>query len=360
MKYVAIPVGELRSNRFETFLELMGADEEAQARMVVWGHLMTWYCRWSSDNQFDHGVFWGITEKRMGLWSEYPDALKFGRNLVRAGYVAPIKELYEDRSEDGFVVLNGDGGVALDVSWDGWHRKSPINGKLAHYLSDARRRDYWVANLNGSTATVTSDGGSMESSESSGSRDMDPSGQPTYGAGGGNGRNHGPFDSAGNFPETFRKDSGRMPEAFRPPSSKTSKDVKDVKEGMNIPTSNVNDVPADRGDGGETRGPPGDSGRNGSHLRTGKTKTIAQRDFIRDHKYDDTMGCLCILDDSTKAKSMWLEVCERDIGFAHTVLAELVETDEAWAKLANPCAVVVKRVLPHIQRLRRTRTKVRR
>jgi len=317
LKYVAIAPGENRSSRFEHLCELLEADGEPAARMAVWGHLCTWYCRWGSDEEFDHGLLFDITEKRMGIWAEHLRPQAFGNALVKARYVAPIRDFYKGTHDDnGFVVLRGDGGVALDTSWEGWHRKSPIAARLARYLTDARRALFWAA---------------KEERDSG----MDPPGDPD--------------NVSGKFPENFRKDSGRSPEAFRPPSGidvKTSKDVKDVKEGTNVPTSDVK-PPAGRG-------AVNNSG-NGRDGRTGNAKTMVVRDYIRDHKYDDTIGCLCMLDDSDGARNLWIEACERDIGFVHRMLSELTETDAAWAKLMNPCGALVKKLLPHVQGLRRRR-----
>jgi hypothetical protein len=317
MKYVAIPAGERRSNRFEKLCELMEADDEPAARAAVMGHLAFWYLRWSQDEEFDHGLFFDISEKRMGIWAEHPQPQRFGNALVKARYVAPIREFYKGTHDDnGFVVLRGDGGVALDTSWDGWHRKSPISARLALFLTDARRALFWAAK--------EKEGGA------------DPPG-------------NGEGDS-GKFPENFRKDSGESPEFLRPPSGidvKTSKDVKNVKdvkdvnEGTNVPTSDVK-PPAGRG-------PVNNSGR------TGNAKTLRVRDFIREHKYEDTIACLCMLDDSDGARKLWVEACERDLSYVHQCLAELTETDAAWAKLMNPCGALVKKLLPHTQALRRRR-----
>lgn len=311
MKYVAIPAGEIRSNRFEHLCELMDADADPPARMLLWGHLAAWYLRWGQDEQFDHGLFFDITEKRLGVWAEHPQPQKFGNALVRAGYVAPIREFYNGTHDDnGFVCLRGDGGVALDTSWDGWHRKSPIAARLALYLTDARRALFWAAK--------EKEGGS------------DPPGA-------------GETDS-GKIPENFRKVSGESPDSLRESSGidvKTSKDVKDVNEGTNVPTSDVK-PPAGRA-------PVNNSGR------TGNAKTLRVRDFIREHKYDDTIACLCMLDDSDGARKLWVEACERDLQYVHQCLAELTETDAAWAKLMNPCGALVKKLLPHTQSLRRRR-----
>ena len=117
---------------------------------------------------------------------------------------------------------------------------------------------------------------------------------------------------------------------------------------MNITTSDVT-PPAGREPVNKSGGDRGS--------RTGKPKTIVQRDYIREHKYEDTMGCLLMLDEGDESKRMWLEACERDLGFVHRCLADLVETDEAWAKLLNPVGALVKKLLPHIQGLRRRRSR---
>jgi hypothetical protein len=319
LKYVAIPAGENRSNRFEQLCELMDADVDAAARMSLWGYLCAWYVRWGQDEQFDHGLLFDITEKRMGAWAEHPRPQAFGNALVRAGYVAPIREFYVGLHDDnGFVVLRGDGGVALDTSWDGWHRKSPIAARLARYLTDARRALTWAAKLEEDGADPPADGN---------------------GAGG----------HSGKFPENIRKVSGSGPApgpAGSPLDVQTSKDVNNVKEVTNVTTSDVNDV--SRGPG--VNNPPRVGGQ-----RTGNPKTIAQRNYIRDHKYDDTIGCLQMLDHSDGANKVWIEACERDIGYVHLCLSELTETDDAWSRLANPCGALMKKLLPHVQGLRRRR-----
>ena len=316
MKYLAIAPSEFRSNRFETFVEHLGMDESAEGLKTAAGYLMTWYCRWAEDPEFDHGLLFGIREKRLGSWSEHPNPSSFSKALLAAGYVAKLKDFY-GRDEDGYVVLNGDGGVSLDVSWDGWHRKSPIAYRLAHYLTDPERRLYWVAKFNdeGLGMAVASDGAAGDDNRAGGS---------------------------GRLPERFRRESGAgSARSASPPPEDVLTSKKDVKEG----DKKTSDVATPTGPA------------HGERPRTGNRKTTAMRDYIRENKYDDTIGCLCQLDSTPPAVEMWKEICRRDIGFAHMLLAEMTETDEKWSGIHNPAATAVKPILKRLRLLRRqTRT----
>ena len=75
--------------------------------------------------------------------------------------------------------------------------------------------------------------------------------------------------------------------------------------------------------------------------------------MLSNQKYDNPLACLIALDDSDAARSLWVEAVDRDVGHVSTVLANMVETADAWRKIANPAAVAMKAILPHVQMLRR-------
>jgi len=331
---VCLPVNELRSNRFERFCERLEMDDSPEKVIRLFGYLCAWYTKWASDPEFDHGILWNVGKKRCGGWSGWPEPDKFGNALEAVGYIKPIISLYKDKDlpEDerqGYIVLNGDGGVALDVSWSGWHRKQPTNIKLSKYLTDPSLSIYWNNKPNEGANTGTSAGAGQN--EGSGT------------SAGGNFSGSPPGYVSGTSPELVRNKSGVSPAALRAPSAPNVN--VNVNEETNVSTFNVNEETNSRG-----AVPVNNLGRAG-FIRTSLPKTTAQRDFIRQHKHDNPTECLMQLDPTKR--DLWIEAVERDCGFVCRLLGSLVETDETWAKLLVPVAPLMKKLLPHVLRLRK-------
>lgn len=330
MKYVALPVNEKRSIRFERLCERLDADTP-QKIMTAWGHICTWYTRWAFDPEMDHGVLWGVNLKRMGIWSEWPDPQKFGNALEICGYVSKLTALFSDLpadERDGYIVLNGEGGVQLDWTWSGVHRDKPLKDKLVKYLTDPRLVLYYSnkEESNGSGASAGAFGRNGGDGEAGTSAAHLGDGPPL----------------SGKSPGCSREESGNGPGALRAPSAPNV----NVKEVTNV-TRYVNNVTEQTAP--DAPRPVNNSG-NGTRKRTSYPKTTSQRDFIRSNRYDDPIACLDQLDPT--CHELWVEAVERDYQFVVSGLSDMVETDETWAMLGNPIAPFMKKLLPRIKTLR--------
>ena len=66
--------------------------------------------------------------------------------------------------------------------------------------------------------------------------------------------------------------------------------------------------------------------------------------FVRENRYENPLAALCAMDDSERARILWTRAVEEDVSAVQTILAEMTETDESWAKIGNPAAVATARI----------------
>lgn len=300
MKYVPAFTNELSRDRFERLCEKLGRDEHREDRYAVYGHLCAWYAKWGGDPEYDHGLLFDINEKRMGIWADWDEPLLFGRALVHAGYVKPLEIVFPAqllRGRSGFVAMHGDGGIMLDMTYNGWHRDQPNANELVLFLTSRARRAHLSRQMG-----LSGDG------LPPGWLDPPPSGE---------------------VPGKFRGIAGEVPGDDRP-LAPAPRRLGDVRKNRTETTS------------------------NDEKQATGTPKSDELRDLIVTHRYDNPLLCLKAIDGADENQPLWIEAVQRDVGFVSTLLANMVETDDAWRKICNPAGVVMSKVLPHVQRLRRT------
>lgn len=296
MRWVMIDTGERVSHRFERLCEaLETSTQEDEDR--VFTALVLWYLRWSGDQETDSGILVDVSERRLGQWAEWSQPLAFGRALVKAGYVRSLADSYPEQlvvGLQGWVVPG-----ALELSWDGVHRKRSDRSRLALFILDPVRR--WNACLACGVDPATAPEGWLKPPPDqgdgwgpSGNASGKPPGNPSGNAGG--------------------KGSAAPP---LPPRVREHVNVKEEKEMFQRTATG----------------------------RTANTKTLGQRDFIRENKYTAPLDCLYELDNtSDAARAIWSRAVREIPEHVMRVLAELTETDEAWAGVSNPAALVMSRL----------------
>jgi len=293
-------------------------DQESIDR--VFAHLMIWFLRWAGDEQSDTGIFFDMNESRLGMWAEWPKPLSFGRALVSAGYVQTLKSFYPEtvlKGRDGFFVPG-----ALDLSWDGIHRRRADRGELVLYLQDPERRakqaQLLVTHGIRIRADVVPEWLSLPSLDTIRSAPVDDH-NDHHPPGGGPPRHDDGHDAR----HTARQPAGQP--APIPPLPPRVQNVNELINQRNV-------------------------GRNGTTSR----KTREMCEFIRENKYDNPLSCLQTIDGTDVANIWWRRAIDQDVQFVMTILSEMTETDETWAKIGNPGALAMSRIKG---RFRRTKTR---
>jgi hypothetical protein len=304
-----IATGERMSDRFQNLCEYLEEDtlesrEQLQAHAdACYLHLMIWYTRWGGDEEMDTGIFWDVSEKRMGLWAEYHNPLKFGRALVRAGYCKPVNDVFPEficGERDGFVIPG-----QLDSTWESVHRHR--RAQLEHmvpYLLDRQRRADWASRA-GIDITLYPDGW------------FDPPGPD-------------PCQTPGTTRVKPELSASDQPAAAAPcPPSDSPTYLR--KQKRELTQRNVE--------------------KKTLHGRTGKPKTLTMYETVRENRYENPLLALRTIDDTATAMKTWRLTVDRDVSFVQTLLAEMTETHETWAKLENPAAVCMSRCRRRLREL---------
>jgi len=298
---VLISTAEASSRRLEDLREQLGMDSSPEDRIVVLGHLLTWYAKWAGDPETDSGLFWNVTEKRLGVWAQWTrsNPLMFGRALVKAGYVQPVNDVFPEqllRKRDGYVVPG-----ALDRSWS-IHRLRANKLDLVLFLLDPVRRARQAAFLGLKPTDAPT--GWLDFSRLSG--DVPGPGE-------------GAYPSSGGPPEDLQSNSVGASES--PPRGSPHVDVNVEKKKRMFPRKYV-----------------------GNKTTTGAPKTRDMLEYIQENKYENPLECLRTIDGTDGAVPIWIKGVEHCLSDVQTMLANMTETDEAWAKIGNPAAVAMSRI----------------
>lgn len=298
MKFLLVSPSEYTSDRFWRLCEYLKMDEKRDDRLKVWAHLNVWFGKWASDPEYDHGLFWNVSEKRLGAWADWEEnPTVFGRALRHAGYVSPAENVYPAElcnGRPGFVAMGPYGGAMLDESWIGWHRGCALKAVLPVYITDRAKRATAVSSIPGAAAEAAKAPPGW----------VDPP----------------PAVRGDNVPGTH---SERGAPAL-PPAPPRRQDV-DEKTKQ----------------------------RQTSNGRTGNPKTPEMLAFIREHKYDNPLECCRMTDGTNDACKLWVEAVELDQQFVSNLLANMTETDNVWSRVGWPSSILTKQLLGHVQKLRR-------
>jgi hypothetical protein len=319
MKAFLLATNEKSSSRFERLLDHLDLHEKDDVYRVL-GHLVQWYSRWCGDQEFDHGLFWDITIKRLGMWADWADPQVFGNALVKAGYVSDIAGVYPAellRGRSGFVARTPSSGVALDESYRTVHGRQPERAlELAFYLSDPQRRasSLALAGCAGLPAWVPA-GWVPGFDVSAPVVGADLVAAPVVGAA-------VVAAPAGAVP--LRADCARI-------ARRLCADSLPAPTAPNV-NVNVTTVRKDLENHVIRTNPSTGDGRQ----RTGKPKSDEMGATIREHKYSNPLQALCATDDSVNAVELWTAIVEKDLDFIRNELGKAVETDERWAQIGNP------------------------
>lgn len=137
MRDILISANELRGVRFEKLVaylaEKSAREDTSEFRMIVAGHLTSWYLGWAAEDDYDHGLFFGFSRPMVARWAGWAKPDQFALALLHAEYVKDMTEVYPPEVLDkrtGYVVMG-----ALDKSW-GWHRSRKNKQDLALFLLD--------------------------------------------------------------------------------------------------------------------------------------------------------------------------------------------------------------------------------
>ncbi len=344
MKCFLIATSEMRSARFDRLCDHLEADTPAD-RAMAFGRLMIWYARWGADAEYDHGLLFDCTEKRMGIWAEHPEPLRFGRALALARYIVPMDSVYPPAlvaGRTGFVALAADGGAMLDQSWSAWHRKAPGKERLAFFLTDfeQRQRAFLSLALDPSAAAraMGMDADALQgwigrppaqaTGDPPAGEPMPPPGRPQGAAGADSGRPMG----------------GLPPPRTPAPATENVKTVQTEREKQ--PYRNVQT---------ETDKPR--TGPNG--VRTGEPKTADMFAYLMEQKREDWPDLLCALerlDRSDNAMTRWQRAISTNPGFVREQLNAMTETPERWDGIYRPAAWMASRLEPIAKGKKRSTT----
>lgn len=301
MHSILIPTNEWRSERFSALCEALEAEDRTR-RLLAFAHLHLWFNRWGEDQALDAGLFWDISERRLGEWSEWDKPLIFGRALVSAGYVRQINEMYPAellRGRQGYVYPGH-----LDNAWNVLRRRPSQAPDLVLFLTDPARRAgqaalYRISQpipkgwLDGVPATAT---------------------QPLQADSG-----ESPPPDSVHTPDNVRSMFGGTPDMLRgggtPPRSPH------VSGNVNL-----------------------ENQRNVGERTTGNQKTRALYAIVRECKYDNPLKALIAMDGTERARRLWHRGISYVMSDIQTLLAEMTDTEESWTKIANPAALATARI----------------
>ena len=304
MKALLVNTAELRSQRFDLLCERLEGDVAETIRnpsALILGHLMCWHLRWAGDDAMDSGLLWDVSERRMGIWAEWPKPLVFGRALVEAGYCAPVENVYKEKEllqgRKGFVVLAGDGEPALERSWD-WHKRLAKSAELIYFLREDRRKRQ-VASWLQTGRQVYVNGYNKEWAQKWLGLAATSAAGPCR-------------ETSGNLPEDPPQTAAQ---GFPPP-----RDVKRLTKEINQ--------------------------RNGERTNnqgTGNPKSRQMLTTARTHKYDNPLLVLRTFDSTENAVKLWRRTVSHNLSAVQQFLAEMTETDDTWAAIEKPAAVAVRK-----------------
>jgi len=333
MKGLVLSTVEGQSRRFDLLCEALEVDT-VEDTYTVRGHLMCWFEKWSADPATDSGLLWDVSERQMGLWAHWSRPLVFGRALAKAGYVSPIESIYPAelvKGRPGFVVAGYESGVALDTSWNGVHYRRTNAQELVLYLTNPKQRARQMETLGVVVEDLVKAGkvpadwapqrGGTGSAQQNGEAGRDG---PQRGQGMGGGLEDG-------------LDPGIDPSLRRKNVTVKESDLSQ----RDVPSP----VPPPRQDGTGMGRKPREKRRkyrnDASHGTpgTGNHKSSQMLLFVREEKYNNPLACLQQFDGTDKAMGFWKKAVDRDVQAVMQVLANMTETDEAWAKIMNPAAV---------------------
>ena len=368
VKAFLLPTNEMTSSRFERLCDHLDVNEPEE-RYGVLGHVVQWYMRWCGDEEFDHGLFWDISLKRLGAWANWKDPQVFGNGLLKAGYVSDLTAVYPAellRGHPGFVARALTGGVALDTSYATVHGRQMARAlDLAFFLTDPQRRAQcvaalgcldlpawvpagWVPGHHQVAPAVVAVGAEAVPGVVGSTPGAAVVGAPAVVAG-----------AVSSIPAVVAGSSQAQPMravcthvarslqvagSAAPAPLNVNVDVTNVREDLKKYVRRTETEP--------TSGPQGGAGRQ----RTGKPKSDEMGAAIREFKYSNPLLALCATDDSPNAVELWTAIVEKDLDFARSELGKAVETDERWAQIGNPAgwfmALVSKR-LKHLGKTQR-------
>lgn len=299
MQYIGIETSEMQTERWDMLCEYLDQDKEPLDKHKVLGHLTAWYLRWGGDQGHDSGLLWAVTPKRMGVWAGHERPEFFGNGLVHAGYVEPIENVYPVEllaGRTGYCVRG-----TLDRTWVSIHSKRVGQcADLALFLLDREARSFYALKCGSDLSQAPPD-----------------------------------------WLDTRRRqvDAG---------SAVSRSDVDATSAAPAAPPAPHVDVSGGRPESNKQRNNVGSRRTEGS---TGNPKTPEQLALIREFKYSDPLRCCMALDETPWVVNRWRRIHKEDRSFLCTLLANVTDTDEGWAKLDNPSAVVFSKVLARLREL---------
>lgn len=319
MNYISISTAESRSDRFDRLCSRLKASEQSD-RLRVLGHLALWRETWGGRPETDHGYFWRRTLSDMGRWAAWDDPRQFGAALHDAGYLAAIEDRHPEclrRGLGGLVAMaDREGLVALDCSWDSYHRRAPSASKLVWFLSSEPRRFAEAAAMLSAeeVARLAADGLI-------------------------------PAAWAGHV-EALRQRERNTTTLLSVPPPTTCPPPTSAEEPIRRNPRPVTST----SDGTERNGTGQDgNGTESNDAPTGRRGSFGLLDDLRRTKNaGDAFRCLLLLDDSPRAVNVWRVVSAKHPRPVLELVSELTQDDVKWARLKNPAAVAMKRLLPYV------------
>lgn len=302
MKLTFIETREMHSPRWGRLCEALGLGSPGE-RWQAFGHLVGWYMHWGSEPELEAGVWWDVSMTTLGSWAEVGgDAGKWGRALHVAGYVRTLKQRYGEPLgtwRTGWVAVQQDGSAILDLNI-GYLRRRFEFPELVLYVTGRERRVKWAA-LAGLDVKALVACGRIAPGWLDGEAAPEPAAAtcsvPT-----------GRFDAGGAVAAEEEADERCTAGTTSAPAAAPRRVVRGFAAAV---------------------------------ARSGTPKSPELLAQIRGYKYADPLRALCLLDSSERAQYCWRQAVGRDVARVRQELGELVETDERWALLRNPAAVVM-------------------
>jgi hypothetical protein len=300
--------------RFCEHLKLVNPGDKWQA----FGHLWRWYQRWAGDPELETGVWFDISQATIGSWAEVlpAEAARWGRALHAAGFVRTLKEAYPEplgTERRGWVAVDCEGGAMLDASIVCFVRR-PDFERVLLYCTHRDKRVSYAASQRLDVARLEAEGKIPPGWLSGGTQRARRPGWQAPAAAEQQADDEEPGPMHASAPGTG---PGIEPGAAAGPGLRPGR-----------PAAAPRVV---RGFGG-AEPPEGGSA---------PPKTRSMLHEIRALKYNDPLEALRLIDGSERAMHCWKQALGRDAGRVMQEIGNLVETDERWALVRKPAAVLM-------------------
>ncbi len=303
MKTFWLSTHEFQGNRFGQLCRELGA-RTPEDRWPLFGHLVEWHATWSRLIATDSGVWFEESLATIGSWAGVSggEAAVWGGALRKAGYVSTLLETYPEplgARRHGWVARSFDGGAMLDDTIARL-QKRPDSELLTLYVLNREVRLKFARRLE---------------------------------------LNAEKLEREGIIPIGWLTDDGDAPSIQRRERASASMGASVAPSVQSSAGTRVE--PKRFGDAGPS---PQREQQQVTARHTGKPKSDEMLSTVRQYRYQDPMRALKAMDDSPQAMQCWKRAISSDRDAVCTILANMTETDRAWANLRIPASVAMEQI----------------